>query len=82
MTHILKPDPGEMKKWRRQADRIAAHLKAQKLDREEIKAGIAFDDSVITVTLTAKQIRESTTQQLADHIYQTVLTTAQTGGSA
>jgi len=82
MTHVFRPLPHEMAKWREQADRAAAHLKAQAITKAELKLAFAFDDGIITVTIGATDIRDMTQHELADFFYQTVLAAAQTGGNA
>ena len=82
MTHIFKPLLHEAGQWRAQASKAAAHLKSVALDRDEITMAFAFDDGVVSVTISAKQIREMPEKDLAELLYETALTAAQTGGSA
>lgn len=91
MTNITKPTATELKKWRTQATRAAAHLKTgaakPKAGEDFIRAGFGFDDDsfedgspgmrVISLDIALADIARMTGQELTDHIYNGVLQKAQ-----
>lgn len=83
MTNILQGGAVENAKWRAQADKIAVELKRQPPKRSGmLKIGIVFDDALAKVEIDASLIGTLSNKQLADHVYNLVLTHAQTGGTA
>ena len=82
MTHIFQPHPREAAKWQQQAAEAAAHLKKAALDKPEIVIGFVFDDGIVKVTIAAADIRAKEEKELAQQIYNLVLTAAQVGGTA
>lgn len=82
MTQIFQPHPREAAKWQKQATEAAAHLKKAALDKPEIVIGFVFDDGVVKLTIAAADIRRKAEKDLAQHIYDLVLTATQVGGTA
>lgn len=86
MTNLTKPNARELQKWRTQSDQAAAHLKngvaKPKPGDDFVKIGFAFDDDraglrVITLEITLVEIARMTHDELALHIYDSVLQKAQ-----
>lgn len=73
MTEIANPLHAE--RWRQQALKIAAELKQVPNwnGKDKIKAGIAFDDQIVSVTLETALIERLNESALADLIYNGVL---------
>ena len=82
MTHIFKPLLHEAGQWLAQAGKAAAHLKSTAFEKDKIVICLAFDDGMVEISIDALVIRELPEKDLAGLIYSTVLTAAQTGGSA
>lgn len=80
MTMILSNDASARAKWRAQANKAAQKLKS--IEPMNHKLGFVFDDAIVRVEIGADLIRSMTEQQLADHLYQSVITSMQTEGSA
>lgn len=77
MTHIEKAvsDPLQRSKWKVEARRIATHLKAMKDwgGKTRIKAGVAFDDQIVTIELEVELIARLSIDGLAETIFDGVL---------
>jgi hypothetical protein len=86
MTFITKPNATELKKWRDQATKAAAALKAGAAKPQSganfVRAGFAFDDEettlrVIKLDITLADIDQLSVADLAQTIYDGVLMQAQ-----
>lgn len=77
MTCIEKAisDPLQRAKWKKEAHRIATHLKATKDwgGKIRIKAGVAFDDQIVTIELDVALIARLSVDALAETIFDGVL---------
>lgn len=82
MTRITQPNPREMVKWRQNANKAAHALKQFPPATKELLLGFVFDDAVVKVPVMGAEITERSEKELADLLYDRVLTIAQTGGSA
>lgn len=82
MTHILTPADNE--KWRVNAAKAAKHLKKRPAFGwpKEVAIGFAFDDAIVTLKLDRDQIRDTPEEELAEWVYQQIITMAQTEGKA
>lgn len=84
MTYIKSTDPKELAKWRKNAEKSAKAFKAGKATYPNgvCVAGFFFDDAVIKLPVKKSDVETMTYAELVEHIYQGVITMAQTGGSA
>lgn len=86
MTDITKVfnDPRQASKWRKEAARVAALLKANidtlpTKNDQRIKFGCVFDDALVTVEMDKGLIRQSSQEELANAIYEKVAQSCQPG---
>lgn len=80
MTYITSSSGVQRAKWRDQSIKIAHELRrrppvAQDADGM-LRIGVAFDDGLIKIILNPAIIEGKTAQQLAEHIYNLVITEA------
>lgn len=78
MTHIFRGTKSENAKWRISSNRAAAALKQMSVfSRDPMKLGFAFDDGVVTLEIAVADIKSKSGKDLADFIYQLVVTATQ-----
>ncbi len=82
MSSIKDTSPKELAKWKGESTRAAAHLKKVKITSNPVVIGFIFNDAVVKVTIPKPTIESMSAADLQKHIYELVITSAQTGGSA